>query len=83
MQRLRSIPEALETAKQRLTALASWLKMYNREIEGRRMNQLHSKETSIHGITSVAGEEDENTKPGDRAIPEKQTGEDTTAMLSG
>lgn len=59
------------------------MKRYTREIEVRRINQLHSKETSIHGITSVAGEEDENTKPGDRAIQEEQTGEDTAAMLSG
>uniref|UniRef100_A0A669EZW7 Reverse transcriptase domain-containing protein n=1 Tax=Oreochromis niloticus TaxID=8128 RepID=A0A669EZW7_ORENI len=39
-----SIPEALETAKQRLTALASRLRRYTREIEGRRINQLFSTE---------------------------------------
>lgn len=36
------IPEALETAKQRLKSLVSRLKRYTREIEGRRINQLYS-----------------------------------------
>lgn len=39
-----SIPEALGTAKQRLTALASRLKRYTREIEGRRISRLFSKD---------------------------------------
>uniref|UniRef100_A0A7N8XHF5 Reverse transcriptase domain-containing protein n=1 Tax=Mastacembelus armatus TaxID=205130 RepID=A0A7N8XHF5_9TELE len=41
-----SIPEALETAKQRLTALATRLKRYTREIEARRINRMFSTEPS-------------------------------------
>lgn len=39
-------PEALETAKQRLTVLASHLKRYTRKLEGRTINQLYSTEPS-------------------------------------
>ncbi|XP_078026439.1 uncharacterized protein LOC144464171 [Epinephelus lanceolatus] len=39
-----SIPEALETAKQRLTALATRLKRYTKEVEARRINRLFSSE---------------------------------------
>ena len=39
-----SIPEALETAKQRLAALATRLKRYTKEIEARRINKMFSTE---------------------------------------
>ena len=39
-----SIPEALETAKQRLSALATRLKRYTKEGEARRINKLFSTE---------------------------------------
>ena len=39
-----SIPEALETAKQNLTALATQLKRYTKEVEARRINKLFSTE---------------------------------------
>ncbi|KAA8577610.1 hypothetical protein FQN60_007909, partial [Etheostoma spectabile] len=41
-----SIPEALETAKQRLTALATRLKRYKGEAEARRINRMFSTEPS-------------------------------------
>uniref|UniRef100_A0A3Q0R276 Hyperpolarization activated cyclic nucleotide-gated potassium channel 3 n=1 Tax=Amphilophus citrinellus TaxID=61819 RepID=A0A3Q0R276_AMPCI len=41
-----SVPEALETAKQRLTALATCLKRYTKDIEARRINQMFSTEPS-------------------------------------
>ncbi len=39
-----SIPEALKTAKQRLTALATRLKRYTKEVEARRINKMFSTE---------------------------------------
>ncbi len=39
-----SIPEALETAKQRLTALATQLRRYIEEAEARRINKMFSTE---------------------------------------
>ena len=39
-------PEALETAKQRLTALASRLRRYTKEAETKKINALFSKEPS-------------------------------------
>ena len=39
-------PEALETAKQRLAALASRLRRYNKEAETKNINALFSKEPS-------------------------------------
>ncbi|KAA8578119.1 hypothetical protein FQN60_009194, partial [Etheostoma spectabile] len=41
-----SIPEALETAKQRLTTLATRLKRYKGEAEARRINRMFSTESS-------------------------------------
>ncbi|XP_078026514.1 uncharacterized protein LOC144464187 [Epinephelus lanceolatus] len=50
------IPEALKTAKQRLTAPATRLKRYTREVEARRINRILLPRCSLNGREITAGQ---------------------------